>query len=104
MGTSSDQRRVWVGQVEIKPQGAETFLGPVDGAHAATVALVSSPEEFATAVTEYMAKLQLDVVAVKDVMLMADKMKAGMRDQEVFDAAAGLTPDDPVAIGSFETY
>jgi hypothetical protein len=103
MSTSSDQRRVWVGQVEVKPQAPDTFLGPVDRAFAATVALVSSPDEFASLVTAYLSKLHLEVVAVKDVVLLATKLKAGRGDQSVVDAAAGLTPEDPVATASFET-
>lgn len=96
--------QTWIGLVHVRPRPENHLLSGAIGAFVPAVASAEDEDEFVSKVVDLLHEYQFDVLEVKDIEPLRQRLGHANVDPEVLHLAASLSAKNPVALSSFEAY
>lgn len=90
--------------MQVKPKPGNKTLGEAVGAFVASIALASSVDDFAAAVTETLDRYGFDVLGIEDVELYEARLSKHPMASDVQELAERINEDRPVGLATFHSF
>jgi hypothetical protein len=94
----------YIGTVEVCSSDGFDTLGSAAGAFVNVVCLLDSADQFDGLVRSTMTEYHLDVVGIRDVGLVSERISRSDLIPELNTLANGLSPEFPIQFDEFQTY
>lgn len=100
----STGQQLWIGLAQVEPWVGNDLLGNAAGAFVPVIGDAGDETDFLALVERELGALQFDVLALEDVELLSTRVRKHKMPADLSEAIAALSPENPLALGTFEAY